>query len=54
MALSVVINLRCKESTTLEGGFKKNINSNRIVIKKSLLKNQQMLNWVRKDAQLPC
>jgi len=40
MALSIVINLRYKESTTLEDGFKKTITSNRIVIKKSPTKNQ--------------
>lgn len=40
MALSVVINLRYKEFTTLEDRSNQTITSNRIVIKKSLLKNQ--------------
>jgi len=40
MALSIVINLRYKESTTLEDGGHQTIILNRIVIKKSLLKNQ--------------
>lgn len=40
MALSIVINLRYKESTTLEDGVHQTITSNHIVIKKSPLKNQ--------------
>lgn len=40
MALSVVINLRYKEFTTLEDGVNQTITSNHIVIKKSLLENQ--------------
>ena len=57
MALSIVINLRYKELTTLEDRSNQTITSNRIVTKSHYLKINRCLmgfektpNWLAKDA----